>query len=166
MSAIGRIQNKNIIMNLDSLNKWLTLSANIGVVLGIVFLAMELRQNNVLMETEARYARTQMRIDANYQLMNNPTVSSAFIKMNTGGELEMEERLALGRYARANFFNVQLAYEDYREGIVSADTISAEVMVNSIQTNEVYRTAWERASADALNPDFVEWIQNNYLNEN
>ena len=30
-------------MNLDNLNKWLTLTANIGVVIGIIFLAVEVR---------------------------------------------------------------------------------------------------------------------------
>ena len=34
-------------MDLDKLNKWLTLVANLGVVAGIVFLAIEIRQNQV-----------------------------------------------------------------------------------------------------------------------
>lgn len=33
-------------MNLDNLNKWLTLVANIGVLAGIAFLAIELQQSN------------------------------------------------------------------------------------------------------------------------
>ena len=32
-------------MNLDKANQWLTLLANIGVVIGIVFLAFEIRTN-------------------------------------------------------------------------------------------------------------------------
>ena len=31
--------------NMDKLNQWLTLSANVAVLLGIVFVAYELRQN-------------------------------------------------------------------------------------------------------------------------
>ena len=37
-------------MNLDNLNKWLTLLANIGVVAGIVFLAIEVRQNQISLD--------------------------------------------------------------------------------------------------------------------
>ena len=37
-------------MDLDRLNRWLTLLANFGVVAGIVFLAVEIRQNQDLLE--------------------------------------------------------------------------------------------------------------------
>jgi hypothetical protein len=46
-------------MNMDNLNKWLTLVANIGVVAGIVFLAMELQQNTESLENEQRLAVSQ-----------------------------------------------------------------------------------------------------------
>lgn len=41
-------------MNTDNINRWLTLCANIGVVIGIIFLALELQQNNELMESQAQ----------------------------------------------------------------------------------------------------------------
>lgn len=37
-------------MDLDKLNRWLTLLANFGVVAGIILLAVEIRQNQVLLE--------------------------------------------------------------------------------------------------------------------
>ena len=37
-------------MDLDKLNKWLTLLANFGVVAGLIFLAIEIRQNQTLLE--------------------------------------------------------------------------------------------------------------------
>jgi hypothetical protein len=41
-----------------------TFVANIGVIAGILLLAFELRQNNDLMEAEARQSRTAMAVDA------------------------------------------------------------------------------------------------------
>jgi hypothetical protein len=41
-------------MNTDNLNRWLTLGANIGVLIGIIFLALELQQNNELLESQAQ----------------------------------------------------------------------------------------------------------------
>jgi len=41
-------------MNTDNLNRWLTLCANIGVVIGIIFLAFELQQNNELLKSQAQ----------------------------------------------------------------------------------------------------------------
>jgi hypothetical protein len=37
-------------MDLDKLNKWLTLLTNFGVVAGLIFLAIEIRQNQTLLE--------------------------------------------------------------------------------------------------------------------
>ena len=37
-------------MNLDNLNKWLTLLANFGVVAGLILLAVEVRQNQTVLE--------------------------------------------------------------------------------------------------------------------
>lgn len=39
-------------MNTDSLNKWLTLSANVGVVIGLVLLLIELNQNSDLLRAQ------------------------------------------------------------------------------------------------------------------
>ena len=47
-------------MDSDRLNQWLTLLANIGVIAGILFLAIELRQNNELLTVQASYAQFNM----------------------------------------------------------------------------------------------------------
>lgn len=44
-------------MNVDQINRWLMLAANIGVIAGIVFLAVEIQQNNELMASQARFNR-------------------------------------------------------------------------------------------------------------
>jgi hypothetical protein len=41
---------RSALVDFDKLNKWLTLLANLGVVAGLVFLAVEIRQNQVLLE--------------------------------------------------------------------------------------------------------------------
>jgi hypothetical protein len=45
-------------MNLDSLNKWLTLTANIGVVVGLLFLIVEVRQNTTALNAQAYQSRS------------------------------------------------------------------------------------------------------------
>lgn len=37
-------------MDLDKLNKWLVLLANFGVMVGVIFLAVEVRQNQIMLE--------------------------------------------------------------------------------------------------------------------
>lgn len=47
------------------------LLGNIGVIVGVVFLALEINQNSTLLEAEARTARAQVRIDAYDQAASN-----------------------------------------------------------------------------------------------
>ena len=47
-------------MDEDKVNKWLTLGANIGVLIGIIFLAVEIRQNTEMTRAQI----TQSRADA------------------------------------------------------------------------------------------------------
>ena len=49
-------------MNLEKVNHWLTLLANVGVLVGIVFLVIEVRQN-----TEAIYGQSRQAIYAGVQ---------------------------------------------------------------------------------------------------
>ena len=48
-------------VNLDNLGKWLTIIANFGVVAGIIFLAIEVRQNQVSIEDSNRINRLNAR---------------------------------------------------------------------------------------------------------
>lgn len=46
-------------MDTNKLNKWLTLAANFGVIAGILFLVLELRQNSELMRAQSRTEMSQ-----------------------------------------------------------------------------------------------------------
>ena len=45
-------------MNVDKFNSWLTLLANVGVLAGIVFLALEIKQNTQMLERQAHLERS------------------------------------------------------------------------------------------------------------
>ncbi len=45
-------------MNSDNVNKWLTLSANIGVVFGLILLLVELDQNSDLLRSQIHQSRS------------------------------------------------------------------------------------------------------------
>lgn len=56
---LGRIET----VNLDKLNQWLTLGANIGVLVGIIFLAVEMQQNTDMMQAQTRDSITAKQLD-------------------------------------------------------------------------------------------------------
>ena len=69
-------------MSLDDTNKWLSVIANLGVIIGIVFLAYELKQNTLA---------TDLEIASNFQS------SFSEIEMLIAGDSEFSEILLKGR---------------------------------------------------------------------
>ena len=71
-------------MNLDSLNKWLALVANLGVIAGIFFLALETQQNSELIEMQVRQSRSDSGMEVFALMAGNPELSAAMAKLNAG----------------------------------------------------------------------------------
>ena len=69
--------------------------ANIGVIPGIVFLAIELQQTNDLMESERKYNPFQVILNGNSPYLDNPALIEARRKADTGEELSENEESAL-----------------------------------------------------------------------
>ncbi len=66
-------------VNFDRVNKWLTLGANIGVVLGLIILIIEVRQNAALTRTALESAKNDQL--ANIELsIASPAVAAAWTK--------------------------------------------------------------------------------------
>ena len=78
-------------MNLDNLNKWLTLIANIGVMAGIIFLAVELNQNAVGQRVSAKQEMTRQFSDYVDMLILNPELQAINVKGFTGDEMNPAE---------------------------------------------------------------------------
>ncbi len=66
-------------MNFDRINKWLTLGANIGVVLGLVILIVEVRQNASLTRTALETAKNDQLAEIELSIAS-PAVAAAWTK--------------------------------------------------------------------------------------
>lgn len=65
-------------LNIDRLNRWLTLGANIGVVLGLIILIFEVRQNAVLTRTAMELQKNNAL--AQIELSFTPETTAAWVK--------------------------------------------------------------------------------------
>jgi hypothetical protein len=77
-------------MKMDNLNRWLTLLANAGVLIGIVVVAIELQQTQTEMTAEASTLRAQMAIDIRDRQTEN-RIYEIGEKLRTSRELTIEE---------------------------------------------------------------------------
>lgn len=74
-------------MKLDSANRWLTLTANIGVLAGIIFLAYELQQNTLATQLEAASNFQNSFSEIEFLIAGNPEFAELLIKGRDGGDL-------------------------------------------------------------------------------
>jgi hypothetical protein len=97
----------------SSLSETLHLLANLGVIAGIVFLGVELKQNNDLMEMEARATLTENLQDGWYQVSSDPGLVELFIKDRGGQELSEAEEMRLSAYWMGMLMRREWQYEHF-----------------------------------------------------
>jgi len=81
-------------MKIDSIDRWLSFAANIGVVIGIAFLAIEVRQNSEYMALQLEFGQPTQKIFDNNRDMQNPVTAKIFAKaVENPAELTFDEAL-------------------------------------------------------------------------
>jgi len=128
-------------MNLDGINRWLTLGANIGVVVGLALLVFELRQNSELVRAQIHQARTDSYVADRQALADSEFLLPAYVKMMEAGDyrdpatlavLDATERERIRRYFQSRFADYDNLFYQYRLGYLDASYYESRV-VNSIR---------------------------------
>lgn len=128
-------------MDLDKLNKWLTLVANFGVVAGLGLLAMELNQASKLAETEAYVARTQA-IGDHFTLMAlSSDLPEIHTKVGNSGldSLTEAERLRIFGWELARMYRVAGQYYQYQQGYLDRETIEKAMALGAVPSAQRWR---------------------------
>jgi len=138
--------------------------ANLGVIAGIVFLAVEIGQNNELMRAAARDAQNERIQDYVEQVYMVPGLAEIIVKANNRESLtEVEELKLFNRQLRLlRGFEVQ--FREYMEGAVDSLPKNWKGHFYEGQNrNPPLIDAWEEAKT-ALRPEFVQHIEENVIN--
>ena len=145
-------------MNLDNLNKWLTLVANLGVVVGIFFLAIEIRQNQQTLE------QTQALIQRDYDLavvdnlqqiadtsddmrmlfLQYPEIAELSIRGRAGEEMSDVDAVRYRSLCGMQIWNDAVTHK--RNVVLGRDDLArAEEIVirNRISTEPGFKECWE-----------------------
>ena len=140
--------------------------ANVGVIEGIVFLGFELRQNNELMEAEARMATHQGGQEFALSLAQNPALTSVLAKVSRDEPLSEAEEIQV--YALGLFIlrTCQGECHEMVRGALSAEDNSAESWRVLFHANRLdYRLdeTWDMAKRQ-LDSDLVSFFEENVVN--
>ena len=146
------------------LGQTIRILANIGVIAGIVFLGLELQQNNELLRSQIRANFQGARVQANQLITDSPWLAGIFAKVKAGESLSAEEAIRLQAYHQNVFTIWQLAYEDYTAlGLEPpAERIRAAFRGQTL-TPGIAET-WEEYKQTVAS-DFVDWMEENVVRE-
>ena len=145
-------------MNLDKVNKWLLLVANIGVLFGIVLLAYELRQNSLAVEAQTRSSIAGDTADALWRQIEHDGLSVALRKLVRGEQLDADEDWLLARHAHITFRRWENIYYQYRVGLYDEEEFAAQAANwKRLAHASLLRPYWADMR-DAYSTDFVELV--------
>ena len=108
-------------MDFDRVNQWLTLVANFGVVVGLVFLALEMKTT-----TDTNRIAIQQGYSTNWMLINSQVAGDGELatiieKAYSGSELTPVEDRRMRRFIRMRVSHALSMLKLYDSGVISRD---------------------------------------------
>lgn len=139
-------------MDLDKLNKWLVLFANLGVMVGVVFLAIEISQNQMSLEHANEISRFEARMEPvdtfnelSGLLIQDEELTRIWLDGRAGKELSEVEQARFDRLCTRLFWTHLKVHE---WTIVSGDTNgnagNLEIVRASLAQNPGTMGCWNR----------------------
>ena len=125
-------------MDSDRLNRWLALAANIGVLLGVIFVAFELRQNTELAKANTRQEIAHDSFLPALTIASDEGLAAALVKSESGEELSPVERQRLVTLVYATHVIYENVYFQYRSGFLTEDQWN--VFLRSIESTRKGKT--------------------------
>ena len=141
------------------LGQLLSILANVGVIVGIAFLAFELRQNNALLGAQARTARASIPIDASNITVGTPELWRALMKDRSGHDLTAGEEFLLQEWHWGTLIRWQYVFGEYEAGLLEREDLPTEQWRFTFMTNSEMAEFWEDRKDAAFRSDFVEFME-------
>ena len=131
---------------MQRIQDWLSLLANVAVLAGILFLAVEIRQNTEAIVAASSTALTVQSIEFFAVGLDNAVVASALHKQSAGIELDPFEAGQLSRLQYLNFRVFENAYLQYLRGFYDEEEWDrySRIIRRIFSSNPVAVQMWER----------------------
>jgi hypothetical protein len=143
-------------MEPDKVNRWLTLGANIGVLIGIILLVVELNQNRDMIRAQTRNDISQQLSTRLQSLATNDQLASAVRRGRDGDELTVDEEFQVYLYLVANLRDWENIHYQYRHGMFDEQEFDAEKNVWGwlINHSKSFQQVW-CSTRQNYSPEFV-----------
>ena len=145
-------------MKYDSLNKWLSLFANLGVLIGIVFLVIEIRQANLIAERDARIDSVSQSYELQKSFLENSDVAAVMAKLaSSDANLSPAEEFQAESYAHLLVREAAGLNMNYETGFITGDVLQRHLanLRSNIRRAPGVRPYLENAFEEIFQPQGV-----------
>ena len=143
--------------SVDRINQWLTLCANVGVLIGIGFLAYEIRQN-----TDATRAQTSEAVFAGKQVelqavSDDPELIKNIIKQ---GPLTVDEQIKLFTWLASALSAREFSWLQWKNDVIDETQWQSELLILRafLQAPRV-RLWWENVGYMTVSNEFRQYVE-------
>jgi hypothetical protein len=146
-------------MQTEILNRWLTLAANFGVLIGLILLVYEVRQNADLMRAQINQSRTDTALFQQYSMSDTDYIAPILAKVGRGEQLSDEEMLRYDARMRAFNRNQDNNLWQYNQGYLG-ENVPASIKGGVravIGGSELGMTTWDRQKY-SYTEDYVAFV--------
>ena len=143
-------------MHSEKINKWLTLTANFGVIVGLALLIYELRESQNLAETDAAVRRLNQMQEARVEMAVSDSLPAIRVKARTEGvdTLNPVELYRLQTWESSVRGRMNSQYIEFLRGYLDEDTASGMV-----RTAAYFLPYWEELGFELGDSEFDEAIR-------
>jgi hypothetical protein len=154
--------NSNIVRNL------IDLFGATAILVGLIFVGLELRQNTAAVQSTALQNQTTESTSYLMSMANNPDLTRIWLKAaNTPEDLDEVEKARLQFFIRAQWFRYQSSFQEWRAGTLSDEAWSVYAKFICQSTEDRYsaggakirRSTWHNHRG-ALSTQLVEYVEN------
>ncbi len=147
-------------MDTDTASRWLTLVANLGVLAGLIFVAIELNQNTKATVASASEQITNQSLDYFALGMDNQVIALARYKQSIGDELSGFEQNQLWWHQYYNFRGFENVYLQYQRGYLEQSEWDRyqRIIKSRLATDEFAQKMWEETQ-HAWTDEFIAEVE-------
>jgi hypothetical protein len=126
------------------IENWMNLAASLGVLLGILFLALEIRQNTEMMRSQARDAITDKQMMFSEWVTTEPEMAVAISEAGAGLQnMSSEHRLMYTYFLTGVWREWENSYYQYQRGLFDAQEFEPRTRRwRSQMESEAARALW------------------------
>ena len=148
------------------LSQVIAILANVGVILGIAFLALELQQNTTAIQASTYQSLSNSAVDQVLGVSHDPQLSDLLVEVYQqagGDDFTLSENNQLFNFYRGTLLRLENTYIQFRNGLVSDDVFDSYGWEDGIFGRPHFAYYWCFIGRGDYSSDFREFFKNRMM---